>query len=160
MTFWAAVVGLLLWFISFFTHTDLFDVLIHVLDKFEQYEIDEILIALFLITIGLTVDLLAIRRQREKEIEIFKHRIEVLRVTVRTVQDLIGNFLNQLQLFRLNASECANFSEETLEELDNLISNTAHKLKALGELEDIPERELSHGVTVIDLSKVTRPGEK
>jgi len=154
-TLLAALAGLFIWIVAFFTQTDLFDVLIHILDKFEEYEIDEILIALFLITIGLTVDLISIRRRREKEIEIFKHRIQVLRVTVRTVQDLIGNFLNQLQLFRLTASGCSNFSEESLRELDELISNTANRLKVLGELEEIPEKELSHGVTIIDLSKVT-----
>ena len=147
----AALVGVFIWFLTFFTGVEIFESIIELLERLEFYEIDEITVGLILVLVGVTIDSLSIKRQRERRVEIFQQRLRVLHATMRTVQDIVGNFLNQLQLFRMQAETCKDFPPESVRELDSMIHETASRLKAIGDLESTPEKEISAGLTIIDI---------
>jgi hypothetical protein len=145
-----------------FGNINVFDVKIPALDHIQKDEVDELVTALLLITVGTCVDLLWRRRMRKREAavraqlhqaEIQAQRLRVLKATMRTVQDIVGNFLQGMQLFLLDAP--SSMSETPLAMIDDLIQDTASKLRALGNLESTPEREVGVGV-VIDYQKVSR----
>lgn len=135
---------------AFLFHMDVFDFLVTILEYLEAYEVDEILIAGVLLLLGLAVDLALIRRDREHTIEVQKQRLKVLRATVRTVQDIVNNFLNNLMLFRLEAEEKNALSQGALQQMDSLIVETGAKLKALADLDSAREKPMAGGLTGID----------
>lgn len=144
------IVGVAIVVYGFLFHKDVFDALISVLEYLEAYEADEILIAAFLLLLGLVVDLALIRREREHVIEVQEQRLRVLRATVRTVQDIVNNFLNNLLLFRLEAEKSA-LSQSSLQQMDSLIAETGAKLNALAEAEAAHEKPMAGGFTGIEL---------
>jgi hypothetical protein len=84
------------------------------LGDIEKNKIDELIAAFLLIIGGLCADWLfaAKRRKREAkararrhEAEIEAQRLRVLKAAMTTVQDIMNNFLQSLQLFRLDAED-------------------------------------------------------
>jgi len=149
----AGLVGLAVVLYGFIFQKDLFDHLLVFLEYLEHLEIDEFLIAGVLLLVGLVLDLTRIRRERDRTIELQDQRLRVLRATMRTVQDIVNNFLNNLLLFRLEAEESKALSDSSLELLDSLITETGDKLKTLGDVDSTREVSLAEGLTGIDYQR-------
>jgi len=65
---------------------------------------------------------------------------------MRTVQDIVNNFLNNLQAFRLEAEDALPATSLAL--LDEPIQQTSNKVKALGDLDATPEKQLAAGMGI------------
>ena len=88
------------------------------------------------------------RKRAEAELkhlndEIEFQRLRVFKATMRTVQDIVNNLLNGLQLVHLDAEDRLPAESQTL--IDLVIREAAMKLKALGNLETIKEKEMVIG---------------
>ena len=70
-------------------------------------------------------------------------RLRVLQATMRTVQDIVNNNLNQLQLLRLEAE--GRVPNDTLTLFDDTIHDTATQLTALGNMETFVEKPMVSG---------------
>jgi hypothetical protein len=88
-----------------------------------------------------------------KQLEVSKQRLKVLRATMRTVLDIVNNFLNNVQFFRFKVEQENALPPELLAELESGIKDTSEKLQKLGALESTPEIKLASG-TVIDYEGV------
>ena len=77
--------------------------------------------------------------------EIQRQRMRVFKATMRTVQDIVNNLLNGLQLVQL---EAAGEPAEMQSQVDGVIREAATKLKALGDLETIKEKEMAAGLGI------------
>lgn len=152
------IVGIGIVVYGFLSEKDIFEYLSAVLEYLEHLEIDEFLIAGGSISAGLLLDLLLNKRQKERYIELQEQRLRVLRATMRTVQDIVNNFLNSLSLFRLEAEDRGALSESSLQMMDSLIQETSARLNALGELQGTPEKPLAGGVVGIDYEREPPPG--
>ena len=108
----------------------------------EQNEIGEIAIAFLLVIPAFFIDR-AVARLRMHEAQLQAEQLRVLRVTMRTVQDIVNNNLNQLQLLRVQAK--GHVPEETLTLFDETIHDTAVQLTALGNMEVIAEKPMASG---------------
>jgi PAS domain S-box-containing protein len=73
-------------------------------------------------------------------------RLRTLKATMRTVQDIVSNALMSLQLFRIEAEP--HVSAPSLELFDQVIHETAGKLKALGDLEQVVETDMVMGTGI------------
>ena len=73
-------------------------------------------------------------------------RLRTLRATMRTVQDIVGNALNGLQLFRFDAEE--HVPPQSLETFDQIIAQTAADLKALSDLDHVVETDMVMGTGI------------
>ena len=102
----------------------------------EQNEIGEIAIAFLLVIPAFFIDR-AVARLSMHEAQLQAEQLRVLRVTMRTVQDIVNNNLNQLQLLRVQ--------EETLTLFDETIHDTAAQLTALGNMEVFAEKPMASG---------------
>lgn len=145
---------------------DSLDYLLVFLSKVKYLGVDVLIGPVFLIAVGLFLDIVIARRKlarqseiqeirleeerRERalqveiheqtlQIEIREQRLRVMRATMRTVQHIVNNFLNNIQLFRMDAEEAVD--GKSLEMFDDLILKVAAELTALGDLDETPERE-------------------
>jgi hypothetical protein len=84
-----------------------------------------------------------IARQKKAE------QLRVLRVTMLTVQDIVNNNLNQLQVLRLEAE--GHVPEETLTLFDDALRDTAARLSALANMEIFAEKPMA-GAYGLDVS--------
>jgi PAS domain S-box-containing protein len=88
------------------------------------------------------------RKKAEAELtrlidEIQLQRLRVFKATMRTVQDIVNNLLNSLRLAHLEAE--GQLPPEMLMVVDRMIEEAAAKLKALGDLETVQEKEMAVG---------------
>jgi hypothetical protein len=83
-----------------------------------------------------------------KELEVSDQRLRVLRATMRTVQDIFNNFLQNVQLFQMEAEEKNALDPESLKMIDSAIKKTTKKLTKLGNLDSTPEKQMAGGVGI------------
>jgi PAS domain S-box-containing protein len=91
------------------------------------------------------------RKKAEAELrrlndEIQLQRLRIFKATMRTVQDILNNFLNSLQLVHLEAE--GELPAEMLTMVNRMIQEAALKLRAPGDLETIKEREMVTGLGI------------
>lgn len=85
-----------------------------------------------------------------REIEIREEKLKVLKATMRTVQDITGNFLNSLQFIHLEIDKTQTLSPESIKKLDGLIQDTSLRINKLGDLEEIREKKMAGNMIGID----------
>ena len=78
------------------------------------------------------------------EVQMQAERLRVVQVTMRTVQDIVNNCLNQLQIFRLDAD--GHVPEDTLRLFDDVVQDTSQQLRALGNIEAFAEKSMEIGL--------------
>jgi len=131
---------------------DLFERIFDLMQSFEAYDIDELLIALFIISVGLLIDYYKERIKREHELE--QERLKALKSTMSTVHDIANNFLNNMHLFIFEAKE-KRLTPESIDSLEKLIHETAGELRELGEVDSVREIEVAEGIMGIDYKPPT-----
>lgn len=131
----------------YFLDFDLFDTGLKDLLRVENNELDELVTAFAVIIFGLVIDRFRARTREKRRAEIEAQRLRVLKATMTTVQDLVNTFLNNVQLFRMEAED-GHIAPESLKLLDTVILETAEKLKALGDLEVVHETEMAIGIGI------------
>src|SRR5262249_49360647 len=89
----AAVVG----------NIDIVPLSLKVIERIAPGELDEIALGILLIGAGLASDLATQRAHHRAEVEARRQR--VFRATIRTVQDIVNNFLTQLKLVQFTAGQ-------------------------------------------------------
>jgi hypothetical protein len=91
------------------------------------------------------------RKKAEAEVqrlndEIRRQRLRVFKATVRTVQDIVNNLLNSFQLVRFEGE--AYLPAEVLTLVDGMIEEASIKLRTLGDVETVTEKEMEIGVGI------------
>jgi PAS domain S-box-containing protein len=84
------------------------------------------------------------RKRAEEEIQI--QRLRVFKATIRTVQDIVNNLLNGFQLVRLEGE--GHLPAELLTLVDRMVQEAGVKLKTLGDLETVTEKEMAVGTGI------------
>ena len=133
---------------------NLIELPIALMNRIEQHEVDDVLTALVLVIAALLTDSFRAARREKREAERQAEReaeqLRVVHVTMRTVQDIVNNCLNQLQVLRMAAEDLV--PEESLGVFDKAIQETSAKLKALGDLEVFAEKQMAVGSS-LDVSR-------
>ena len=93
---------------------------------------------------GVAIDVASQRARHRSEIEAQRH--QVFRATITTVQDIVNNFLTQVQLLRFSAQD--RLPPDTTALLNVLIHDAAAKLKALSDVEQIIEAPMGMGLGI------------
>jgi hypothetical protein len=73
-------------------------------------------------------------------------QLRVLRMTMRTVQDIVSNALMSLYEFREEAEP--HVSTRALELFDHIIADTAQRLQTIGDLENVAEKPMVIGMGI------------
>lgn len=88
--------------------------------------------------------------QSSREVEIQQEKLKVLKATMRTVQDITGNFLNNLHFFKLEIEKNNTLSPESVKKLDALIQDTSLRIDKLGSLDEVREKRMAGDMIGID----------
>lgn len=107
------------------------------LNRMESHELDEIFLLLVVLLPCLHLDLVRERRKLRQEARTEAERLRMLRLTMGTVQDLVGNALQNLILLNQLAEEEQNLHPDTRKEMDRIIHTVNTRLRAIAELEAI-----------------------
>lgn len=84
-------------------------------------------------------------------------KLRLFQSTMRTVKDIVNNFLNELQLIRLEMEAKKAVDVPTSLLLEKLIFDTSAKLNALGELKELKETDLGGGIYMLDTAPSPEP---
>ena len=144
-----SVVALALALLAFagavFFHINVFNLsVVNVID-IELSPVGQIMIAFLFIVPAFFVDRM-VARQRSHEQQLRAEQLRVLRMTMRTVQDIVGNALMSLYLFRAEAEPSV--SHQSLALFDHIIADTAERLKKIGDLKTVAETRMSAGMGI------------
>jgi hypothetical protein len=134
--------ALLVMVAGLFWHIDVFNIPGIDIIGIEETEAGEIAIAFLLVIPAFFVDRI-IARQRAHETQLQAERLRILKATMRTVQDIVSNALMSLYLFRMEAEPSV--SPDALKLFDGIVADTSAKLKALGDLNQVTETDMSIG---------------
>ena len=128
---------------DFLTGINLFHAASNLFERIARNHVDALVTEVLIIIVGLFIDVFAARQQAKLEARIQAQRLSVLKATMRTVQEIVNNAFNELQLFRLDAEGL--LPQESLKLFDNVIRGTAAKLKVLANLESTVEMITAFG---------------
>jgi hypothetical protein len=142
----AATIAVIMVLLASLTDIDLVQLNIKLLEGIEKNEVDDLITGLGLVFVGLIIDSILARQRKKRKAEVEEQRLRVLKATMRTVQDIVGNFLNNLQLFRMEAESV--LSPESSKLFDSIVKDTASKLTKLGNLQATPEKQMAGGVGI------------
>jgi hypothetical protein len=150
----AALVGIIL-AAAAFANINVFDVNLPVFDRIHKNEVDELALAVLLIAGALCLELFLQRKKTKRQAEILAslheaeiqdQRLRVLKATMRTVEHIVINFLQGLELFRRHGDRA--MPAASLTALDDLIDDTVSKIRVLGNLEHTAEKEMAMGAGI------------
>ena len=117
----------------------------------DNYELDEVGLAAFIIMLGVTIDLFRQKLNEKQRRKLHADRLRTMRSTMATVDDIINNFLNNMALFCSKAQLGDVLNHEEIELLESEIIATKEKLQQIHDLEVIVERDLGQEVSCLKL---------
>lgn len=88
--------------------------------------------------------------QSKKTAEIQEEKLKVLKATMHTVQDITGNFLNNLLLLKFEIEHHQTLSAESLHTLDTIIRETSQRINKLTKLEEVREKRMAGNLIGIE----------
>ena len=100
----------------------------------------------------IVIGYLAERHVRDRE-EIHAEKLRTLKATMNTVQDMVGNSLNSLQLICIELESGKIPDEKSLHQIQKMVTQSSDKLKKLAEITEVIEVEKASGILTIYSSK-------
>ncbi|WMJ07435.1 hypothetical protein [Nitrosomonas sp. sh817] len=88
--------------------------------------------------------------QSKKTAEIQEEKLKVLKATMYTVQDIIGNSLNNLLALKLEIEHRRTLSTDSLHTLDAIIHDTSQRINKLTNLEEVREKRMAGNLMGIE----------
>lgn len=92
--------------------------------------------------------------QSIKELELQQEKLKVLKATMRTVQDVMGNFLNNLQYFKARINKNNTLSPEEINQLNVLIHDASLWLNKMGNMDEVREKRMAGDMIGIECEQV------
>lgn len=87
---------------------------------------------------------LRLEMQRRHAVQLRAEQLRAVQVTMRSVEDIVNNCLNQLLLLRVEAEGLV--PEESLAAFDEAVREASARLKALAELQAFAEKQMEIGM--------------
>ena len=126
------IISIALYLIISLGQIDLFEWFVTFLGRFEEYELDEIIIPWLIFMVFLMID--TFRRQRSHAVQ--EEKMKVYKAMLNSSYHVLNNFLNQMFLFKLTAEHTKGFPPDIIEKYDEIMEDTRSQLEALGSLKE------------------------
>lgn len=116
---------------------DLFERFVALLERFERWEVDEMLVSVLIVCVGYGADLVT----KMYQFEIEQRNRALFNETMRSVLHLLNNFLQSVYLLTFEAKKHDVLNQQKIEHLESLIARTSEQLNKLAKLSTL---ELDH----------------
>ncbi|MCW3788795.1 hypothetical protein [Plebeiibacterium sediminum] len=136
-------IWLTLYFLCYIYNCDIFEKIITILENAENYEIDELILYGLILIAGIFIDLLREITKIKTQEKIQKQRLQTMQATLSTVQDIVGNSFNGLQLIKVKIDMGEKLTKEDLQSFDQIIFDTSGKIAALRNLEKVDFKNIT-----------------
>jgi len=134
-----------------FMNYEVLDQLLEALSSFERLKSHEIIFLGMFLLLSIVLDQARRAARYRNQRKSTRDRLAVVQLTMATVQDIVNNALNNLVFIHIEAEKSGALSPESLEIFENLITDTAEKLKDIKALEVISERSLGKNIGSLDM---------
>ncbi len=134
--------GILYFAISTIFKLEVFELVIYELKYLEKYELDEIIISIFIILFFYRLEHL--KREKEQDIELEKMKIYTAMLS--STHHIINNLMNQMTLFKITAQKTPDFDPKILAMYEKMIDEASSQIKSLGDIEKIDEGSINKSV--------------
>lgn len=114
---------------------------------FGGFEIDEAVLVAIFAMIGMSIDYVRFRRHEE----IRRHRVESLRLTMTTMNDVVNNMLSNMQFIHFRASRGDHLNDNEIKLLETEIENVSNVMKKLNQLENLDGRDFGQGISGVKI---------
>ena len=94
-----------------------------------------------------------------KEAQQAQAQLAAMRATMRTVNDIVRNFMHNVEYFRMLAEDAHGLDAAMVAEYEDMVQTVLDKLTSLSSAKEYRERELARGIVGIDLEGISRPPE-
>ena len=81
-----------------------------------------------------------------------KVKLSVVESTLRSVNDIVFNYFNNIQLFRWEFEKHCDMNKIKLQEFDKLNELTIHKLKKMNEIKEYKEKKITDKISILNYS--------
>lgn len=147
------VFSVFVYILTFDIEREFFVRILDFLQKFQSFQFAKLTILFAIIFCGLVWDILRISSRKKLDLAKQREKSKIFQLAMRTVQNIVGNFLNNLSLFVMQAEESRALDEDSIEELKRLIQTTSNELNKLADFTTIIEQDNNHQVHIIDMDK-------
>lgn len=114
-----------------------------------------IVIVVLVVLVGFYAD-----KQLKSQQRINDEKMKTLKATMHTVEDIVGNALNELLYFYQLAKDNEAFDQQVVEEYRRTIHGIAEKLRAVTHLQELREKEVFQGIYELDLGEQTTTSDQ
>mgnify|MGYP005994538341 CR=1 FL=1 len=146
ITFIGAVLATSILLITLIFDIDLFEAAIALLEGFEEFEVDEIIIPALIFLVFTFIDLN--KRQKKQKIELEK--IKIYEAMMSSTHHILNNFINQILLFKITAEKTPGFNPKVLALYDQIHKDATTQIEALGNISEINEKSIHASVAPKD----------
>ena len=92
--------------------------------------------------------------QSIQELELQQEKLKVLKATMRTVQDVTGNFFNNLQYFKARINKNKTLSPDEINQLNVLSHDASLWLNKMGNMDEVREKRMAGDMIGIEYERV------
>lgn len=142
---------ILIWLVTTILDLDLFESLIAFTRLLERFEIDELFLLSILPILGLLRDLTLQKRAEQNRRDLAEHRLRIIRATVNTIEDVLGNKLLSLKFKVARLHERKEMPTCTHDEITDTIQDMLVTIRELHDLSNAKEKELAPGLEMFEL---------
>jgi len=142
ITWFGLALAVLVGILSNIFDLDPFDNLVLLFQSVEDYEIDEIFIALIIFLLFLATDLILHQKDRKVEAE----KVKVYKAMASSTHHILNNFLHQMQLFKMTADNTPGFDPRILQLYNTIINEATQQIEALSSISEINETAIQKSV--------------
>ncbi len=121
---------------------DLFEKCIFLLEGLEKFELDEIIIPVFIFFIFLLLN----KRRRLKAVKLENEKLKIYKAMLSSSHHILNNFVQQMDLFKITAEETPGFDDEVLSFYEDIINATIDQINSLSNVEKIDESAIRTSV--------------
>ncbi len=139
--------GILFYVLKSILNLSVTENIISIFNFVNDLKIERILFPVFLILIGLLVDVHRAESRRKQKIILENNSYSIFKATMESLNDIMSNYIQLVQHYRLEVS-C---NTELEKELDELTETTIMKLRDLGLIEKITKDQLSDQLAVLKI---------
>ncbi len=129
-------------FAAFALNFDLFEHVVASLKSAERFELDEFIIPALALVIALLTD--GVRKNTGIKIE--AEKVKIYKAMVFSVHHIMNNFVNQMQLFKMEADDTPGFDRRVLELYDGVIADATRQITALSSVTKLDENAIKKSV--------------
>jgi len=145
LTLISGLLGVASGFVARLWDYDVWEVVGGALSTFDKVAGHEALFAVFFMAIGFILDLNARRKRSRLSRKLSEERLRAMKTTMTTVQDIVNNALNALQIFRLEVEVNASLPQASIRQFDAIIFDTTKRLQAIEDTDVYIPRKIAAG---------------